>query len=66
MSTPLLLGLKDDSLRKYFFESKHLLKGLQLCKKVRAVLLEGLSLSNSDLAYLIVKDVENLKGQLQR
>ena len=42
MSNPLLLRLNDDSLRKVFFESKRLLKGLQSCKDVRNVLLKGL------------------------
>ena len=66
MSLPLLLGLNDDSLRKIFFESKRLLKGLQLCKDVRKVLLKGLLFAHNDLTHLVVKDIETLKGSLQR
>ena len=66
MSIPLLLGLNDDSLRKIFSENKRLLKGLQLCKDVRKVLLRGLSFAQNDLPHLVVKDIEILKGRMQR
>ena len=62
MSLPLLLGLNDDSLRRIFFESKRRLKGLQVCKDVRKVLLKGLlCTTKNDLTHLVVKDIENLK-----
>ena len=66
MTLPLLPCLNNDSLRKVFFESKCLLKGLQLCKDVRKVLLKGLLFAHNDLTHLVVKDIETLKGFLQR
>ena len=43
-----------------------MLEGLQLCTKVRVVLLKGLLFAKNDLTHLVVKEIENLEGSLQR
>ena len=67
MALCLFLSLNNDTLTKIFFESKRLLKGLQLCKKVRMLLLKELSLgARGCLSHLVVKDMAKLRKHLRR